>query len=67
MDWWRAVTVNPAKALGKAGELGELTPGALADLAAFPLLRHGDPFRSIVEGTAAPDCLVVDGKRIISP
>jgi cytosine/adenosine deaminase-related metal-dependent hydrolase len=32
----RMTTVNAARALGRAGELGELTPGALADLIAVP-------------------------------
>lgn len=67
IDWWRMITANPARVLGKAGELGTIAPGALADLVAFPLLKHNDPFRSLIEGTGAPDLLVVDGKRIISP
>ena len=35
-DIVRMVTVNPARALGRAGELGEVTPGAVADLAVLP-------------------------------
>jgi cytosine/adenosine deaminase-related metal-dependent hydrolase len=67
IDWWRTITINPARALGQEGRLGVIAPNALADLVAFPLRPHRDPFRSLIEGTAAPDLLVVDGKRIISP
>jgi cytosine/adenosine deaminase-related metal-dependent hydrolase len=35
-DILRMATINGARALGKAGELGELAPGALADLVAVP-------------------------------
>jgi cytosine/adenosine deaminase-related metal-dependent hydrolase len=35
-DLLRTVTLAPARALGKAGELGCLSPGALADLIALP-------------------------------
>ncbi len=33
----RAATANPAKAIGRAGQLGTLTPGAVADVAVFRL------------------------------
>lgn len=35
-----AVTCEAARALGRSGELGTLAPGALADLAAFPVPSH---------------------------
>ena len=67
-DIWRMMTVHPAKALGQAGRLGELIPGALADIVAFPLRPQSgnDPFLSLIEGTSAPTCFVIDGRRIIS-
>jgi cytosine/adenosine deaminase-related metal-dependent hydrolase len=37
----RLATVNGARALGLAGQVGELRPGALADVIAVPF--HGDP------------------------
>jgi dihydroorotase len=36
-DVVRAVTANPAKAIGKDGRLGTLKPGAVADVAVFEL------------------------------
>jgi cytosine/adenosine deaminase-related metal-dependent hydrolase len=33
----RTVTVNPARALRRRGQLGQITPGALADLIAIPV------------------------------
>jgi len=67
-DAWKMMTLHPAKALGQEGRLGELSPGALADLVAFPLLpgKKNDPFLSLIEGTDAPTCFVIDGRRIIS-
>jgi dihydroorotase len=36
-DVVRSVTANPAKAIGRAGQLGTLRPGAVADVAVFTL------------------------------
>jgi dihydroorotase len=36
----RRVTTNPARAIGEAGRLGTLKPGAVADVAVFSL-EHG--------------------------
>jgi imidazolonepropionase-like amidohydrolase len=33
----RTVTVNPARALRRRGQLGQITPGALADLITVPV------------------------------
>ena len=39
------MTMNGARALGRPGELGELTPGALADLIVIP--HRGSPAQAI--------------------
>jgi cytosine/adenosine deaminase-related metal-dependent hydrolase len=36
LDLLRTATLNPARALGMAGRLGEISPGAFADLIALP-------------------------------
>lgn len=36
-DLLRTVTLNPARALGRSGQLGRIAPGALADLIALPV------------------------------
>ncbi len=43
----RLVTLNPARALGAAGRLGELVAGAAADLIALPLAGDVDVFEQI--------------------
>src|SRR5262249_6794117 len=59
----RLVTVHPARALGREGELGELTPGATADAIAIPfagpartafeaILRHQGPVHASLIGGA---------------
>ena len=42
----RTVTVNPARALRRRGQLGQITPGALADLIAVPVSGN---FRTLHE------------------
>lgn len=62
------VTVNPAKALGMAGKLGELRPGAMADLIALPLARSdGDIFESIVANNADVTASLIDGCWAVPP
>ena len=63
VDWWRMVTLNGARALGLTGTLGEISPGALADLVAFPLRPHDDPFASLIASKTPPSFLMVNGER----
>ena len=55
----QCVTVNPARALGMAGQVGELTTDAFADLIALPfdgpiesaleaIVNHAGPARSVM-------------------
>ena len=61
------VTVNGAKALGWAGEVGEISTGACADLLAFP---YSGPAESVYEGVIehrGPVAVMVDGQWEIHP
>lgn len=64
---WSLVTVRAARPLGLAGLVGQLAPGAYADMAAFPLFDN-DPdeaLEAIVADRPAPTAVVVSGQRII--
>lgn len=59
----RLATVNGARALGQAGELGELSPGALADLIAVPF--NGPPEQAVetlVLGKPQVSRVMIDGQ-----
>ncbi len=71
------VLLNGAKALGLAGRLGQLSPGAAADLVAFPyavkelglvepMTPYGqiDPYRRVVQSREEPSLLLVAGKPV---
>lgn len=50
----RMTTMNAARALGRAGELGELIPGALADLIALPVAASARPAAEAVLHHSGP-------------
>jgi cytosine/adenosine deaminase-related metal-dependent hydrolase len=57
------VTLNAALALSQKGKLGQLSPGALADLVAFPLADHlDDPYEQVLAAKGLPKLLMVNGK-----
>lgn len=56
-DAFKAVTVNPAKALGLGDRIGSLAPGLDADMSVFA----ADPFESVA---AKPAMVFVDGVRV---
>jgi cytosine/adenosine deaminase-related metal-dependent hydrolase len=61
-------TLNGAKALGQAGRLGELTPGAEADLVAIPFA--GSPrtaFRAAVTHVGPVMGSMIQGRWAILP
>jgi cytosine/adenosine deaminase-related metal-dependent hydrolase len=65
-------TTGGARCLGRAGEVGVLTPGACGDLAVWPLddLAHAGAISDPVEawlrcGPAAPKHVVVGGRSIV--
>jgi cytosine/adenosine deaminase-related metal-dependent hydrolase len=58
-------TLNSARALGQTGKLGQISPGSLADLVAFPTpLDAGNPYRPVVQSHKKPSLLLVNGKAV---
>lgn len=67
-DALEMVLLNGAKALGQSGKLGQLSPGATADLVAFahePKLSapDTDPYRRVVHSRKEPVLLLVNGRE----
>ena len=70
------VLLNGAKALGQAGKLGQISPGSVADLVAFPHevkeshfdfdAPQEDPYRQVVQSREDPKLLLVNGREIVS-
>jgi cytosine/adenosine deaminase-related metal-dependent hydrolase len=64
----RMVTVNGAQALGRTGEIGELSPNALADLIAIPFASgERDVFDAIVYHAGPVSCSMIGGAWAVSP
>ncbi len=62
----RMVTVNPARALRRKGQLGQIVPGAFADLIALPASGNlGTIHEEIIEHPAPISWTMIDGE--ISP
>ena len=66
-DVLEMVLLNGARALGQTGKLGQLSPGATADLVAFahePNLAAPDldPYRRVVQSRKEPVLLLVNGQ-----
>jgi cytosine/adenosine deaminase-related metal-dependent hydrolase len=61
--------LNGARALGQAGRIGEISPGAHADLVAFRFEEEeraasSDPYQRVVHTHAAPSLFLVDGRPV---
>lgn len=62
------VTLNPARALGYAGKLGELRAGAFADLIALPVGRRSENvFETILHHTGHVAASLINGSWAITP
>jgi cytosine/adenosine deaminase-related metal-dependent hydrolase len=71
------VLLNGARALGQSGKLGELSPGSVADLVAFPHVENDpdseetvnaglevDPYHRVVHSHKEPNLLLVNGRNV---
>ena len=59
----RMVTVNPARALKRRGQLGKIAPGALADLIALPAAGSlGGVYEDIVNYDEPVSWMMIDGQ-----
>jgi cytosine/adenosine deaminase-related metal-dependent hydrolase len=64
----RLATVNGARALGRAGELGELGAGALADLIAMPFAgQASEAAEAVVLGKNNVRAVMIDGQWVERP
>ena len=67
-DIVRMVTVNAARALQRGGELGELVPGALADLTVLPFDgQTGAAYAACLAHTGAVGGVMIDGRWALEP
>jgi imidazolonepropionase-like amidohydrolase len=59
----RMVTVNPARALRRRGQLGKIVPGAFADLIALPAPGTlGGVYEDIVNHDRPVSWMMIDGQ-----
>jgi cytosine/adenosine deaminase-related metal-dependent hydrolase len=59
-------TVNGARALGRKGQMGELSVGAFADLIALPAATGGkDVYEAVLEHAGPVHASMIDGRWVI--
>ena len=64
----RMTTLDSARAIGQAQRLGELSPGAAADLIALPLgARVSDPWATVLEHEGPVFASMINGRWAIAP
>ena len=64
----RMATVNGAKSLGMAGQIGELSENALADLIAIPFTgKKADIYQAVLHHSSTVSASMVDGQWAIAP
>jgi cytosine/adenosine deaminase-related metal-dependent hydrolase len=61
-------TMNGARALGLAGQIGELSKGTSADLIAIPAgTKSADPHETVLAHTDTVTASMIDGQWVIPP
>lgn len=64
------VLLNGARALGQVGKLGQISPGATADLVAFPHAATQpadlDPYQRVVQSREPHRLLLVNGRPVVA-
>ncbi|MDE3068129.1 MAG: amidohydrolase family protein [Verrucomicrobiota bacterium] len=64
----RMATANGARALGLAGQIGELSPGTLADLVAIPFAGNiSEAAEAVVQFSGRVAASMIDGQWAIAP
>jgi cytosine/adenosine deaminase-related metal-dependent hydrolase len=64
----RMVTLNGAQALGLTGRVGEISPGALADLIAIPCREKlADVYEAVLHHRGDVSASLIDGKWAVAP
>jgi len=63
----RMATINGARALGLAGQVGELSENAFADLIAIPASRINDTHEAVLAHTGPVSASMIDGRWAILP
>jgi cytosine/adenosine deaminase-related metal-dependent hydrolase len=62
------VTLNGAQALGLTGRVGEISPGALADLIAIPCREKlADVYEAVLHHRGDVSASLIDGKWAVAP
>jgi cytosine/adenosine deaminase-related metal-dependent hydrolase len=68
MEIIRMATINGAKALGMAGQIGELSENAFADLIAIPFAgKEADIYDAVVHHASTVSASMIDGQWAIAP
>ncbi|MSU62376.1 MAG: hypothetical protein EXS31_08270 [Pedosphaera sp.] len=61
-------TLNAARALGRAGRIGEITPGAFADLISIPCnTGNPDPYETVLNHRGPVAAAMIDGQWVLPP
>jgi cytosine/adenosine deaminase-related metal-dependent hydrolase len=61
-------TINSARALGMRGKIGELAPGAFADVIALPLAgKVGEIAKAILAHTGSVSASMIEGRWAMPP
>lgn len=64
----RMATINSARALGMRGKIGELAPGAFADVIALPLAgKVGEIAKAILAHTGSVSASMIEGRWAMPP